>query len=280
MDADAFDIWVKRLSQARVTRWEALRGVLASAAVALTGTTLADETVAKKQGRKAGKKGNKKGKAGKKKHHGKHGHGEAGAKHRQKVQAEDRKRRANGKPCRSDGQCISRFCNNGRCAPWWQRSTPQPSPGPPGRDGTDGTNGSTGPTGETGPTGPTGETGPTGPTGRTGPTGPTGLTGPTGPTGPSGGPPPPPPPCIPGSSSCSLTDTCCTGFARLSGTCSCLPSGSTCSPTDTCCAGFACLAGLAPASGDVVPALATSPAATATCVAAGAAVAGLSRNAP
>src|SRR4051794_35220227 len=81
MDADAFDIWVKRLSQARVTRWGALRGVLAGAAVALAGTTLAGETVARKQGLKAGKKGDKHGNAGKKTPHAKHGHAEADGKH-------------------------------------------------------------------------------------------------------------------------------------------------------------------------------------------------------
>src|SRR4029453_12144098 len=114
----------------RVTRWEAVRGVLASAAVALTGTTLAGETVAKKQGKASGKKGDKKGNAGKTTRHGKHGHSEGGAKQRQKVQAEDRKRRVNGKSCRSDGECRSRFCNNSRCAPWRRRAAPQPSPGP------------------------------------------------------------------------------------------------------------------------------------------------------
>ena len=58
MDGETFDNLVKRLTQARLTRLDALRGVLASAAVGLAGATLsAEETVAKKQGKGKGRKG-------------------------------------------------------------------------------------------------------------------------------------------------------------------------------------------------------------------------------
>src|SRR3954469_14460146 len=89
MDGEKFDDLVKRLAAARLTRLDALRGLIASAAVGLTGATLADETAAKKHGKAAGKKGgakkhgkaagkkggDKKAKAaGKKKDKGKHDH--------------------------------------------------------------------------------------------------------------------------------------------------------------------------------------------------------------
>src|SRR5262245_24756579 len=73
MDGDTFDELVKRLTQARVTRLEALRGLLAGAAVGLTGATLADDADAKQKRKAAGKKGrgNGKAKAHKGKAHGK-----------------------------------------------------------------------------------------------------------------------------------------------------------------------------------------------------------------
>ena len=49
MDGEHFDSLVKRLTQTRLTRWEALRGVLASAVVGLTAATRTDATAAKKQ---------------------------------------------------------------------------------------------------------------------------------------------------------------------------------------------------------------------------------------
>ena len=61
MDGETFDDLVKRLTAARLTRLDALRGLIASAAVGLTGATLGiDETEAKK-----------KAKRGKKRHTGK-----------------------------------------------------------------------------------------------------------------------------------------------------------------------------------------------------------------
>jgi hypothetical protein len=62
MDGATFDDLVKRLMQARVTRSDALRGVLASAAVGLIGATLTKETEAKKKTKQGGKKGNGAGK--------------------------------------------------------------------------------------------------------------------------------------------------------------------------------------------------------------------------
>jgi hypothetical protein len=61
MDDQHFDDLVKRLTQTRLSRFAAVRGVLASAVVGLTGATRADATAAKTKG-DAGKKGGKKGK--------------------------------------------------------------------------------------------------------------------------------------------------------------------------------------------------------------------------
>src|SRR4051794_12630261 len=49
MDGETFDILVKRLTQTRLTRWEALRGVLASVVVGLTGAASATDTTAKRK---------------------------------------------------------------------------------------------------------------------------------------------------------------------------------------------------------------------------------------
>jgi hypothetical protein len=62
MDDQHFDDLVKRLTQTRLSRVAALRGVLASAVVGLTGATRADATAAKPKGDAAGKQGGKKGK--------------------------------------------------------------------------------------------------------------------------------------------------------------------------------------------------------------------------
>ena len=57
MDSERFDDLVKRITAARLTRLEVLRGVLASAAVGLMGATLSAEAmVAQKQAKGAGKK--------------------------------------------------------------------------------------------------------------------------------------------------------------------------------------------------------------------------------
>ena len=47
MEGETFDELVKRLTQTRLSRFDALRGVLASAVVGLTGATRAAETAAR-----------------------------------------------------------------------------------------------------------------------------------------------------------------------------------------------------------------------------------------
>ena len=64
MDGDTFDDLVKRLTQTRLSRVDALRGMLASAVVGLTGAPLADETDARKK-RNAGKKKHREARHGK-----------------------------------------------------------------------------------------------------------------------------------------------------------------------------------------------------------------------
>ena len=56
MDGETFDDLVKRLTATRLTRWDALRGLLASAAVGLTGATLAAAVDARKKSKAARKK--------------------------------------------------------------------------------------------------------------------------------------------------------------------------------------------------------------------------------
>ncbi len=56
MDGQQFDAHVQRLTQVRLTRLDALRGLIASAAAGLTGATLIDDTDAKRAGKKGGKK--------------------------------------------------------------------------------------------------------------------------------------------------------------------------------------------------------------------------------
>jgi hypothetical protein len=70
VEGKTFDELIKRLTAARLSRLDALRGVLASAAVGLAGATLAtEETAAKKGGKGKGRKG--KGRKGKGKGKGK-----------------------------------------------------------------------------------------------------------------------------------------------------------------------------------------------------------------
>ena len=94
MDGERFDSLVKRLTQTRLTRWEALRGVLASAVVGLTGAARAEETAAKKPGKQP-----KRGAAA-----GKHGGKKGGC-------------RANGQACQKNSQCCSGQCDNRVCIP-------------------------------------------------------------------------------------------------------------------------------------------------------------------
>jgi hypothetical protein len=63
MEGETFDDLVKRLTATRLSRLDALRGLLASAAVGLTGATLAAAD-ARKKSKAAGKKGGKKAKVG------------------------------------------------------------------------------------------------------------------------------------------------------------------------------------------------------------------------
>src|SRR4051812_42093587 len=81
MDGETFDALVKRLTAARLTRLDALRGFVASAAVGLTGGSLAADETEAKQAKADGKK--TKG-AGKKKAKGQHAHREAKGKHQGK----------------------------------------------------------------------------------------------------------------------------------------------------------------------------------------------------
>ncbi len=81
MDDQHFDDLVKRLTQARLSRFDAVRGLLASAVVGLTGATLAEKTAARKQAK------------GKHKRHGKgnpqrKGTGKAQGKGKGKIRAE------------------------------------------------------------------------------------------------------------------------------------------------------------------------------------------------
>jgi hypothetical protein len=68
MDGEAFDALVKRLTQTRLSRLEAVRGVLATAVVGLPGVFLAADTAAKRKRKGARKKGGK----GKKPSHDRH----------------------------------------------------------------------------------------------------------------------------------------------------------------------------------------------------------------
>ena len=62
MEGETFDDLVKRLTQTRLSRVAAVRGVLASAVVGLTGATRAAETAARKRGKGKGKGNKRKGK--------------------------------------------------------------------------------------------------------------------------------------------------------------------------------------------------------------------------
>src|SRR5215207_7905343 len=68
MDGEKFDDLIRRLATVQVTRLNALRGLVATAAAALTGTSLLDETEAKKKAKadakqREGDNGGKKAKA-------------------------------------------------------------------------------------------------------------------------------------------------------------------------------------------------------------------------
>ena len=96
MDGETFYDLVKRLTAVRLTRLDALRGLIASAAVGLTGATLATtETDAKKDAKKGGnRKANAAGKNRKKQGNGKQGNG-AG---KRQAQREERSRRQEEAP--------------------------------------------------------------------------------------------------------------------------------------------------------------------------------------
>src|SRR3954454_4927478 len=129
MDGEKFDDLVKRLTAARLTRLDALRGLIASTVVGLTGATLAaPETEAKQHGKAAGKKGGakkhgkavgknggaKKAKAaGKQKGHGKHDHQAAVTPTTTPPPPCSPKQGAkqpNGCPCKGNGNCQTHIC--------------------------------------------------------------------------------------------------------------------------------------------------------------------------
>jgi hypothetical protein len=60
MDGHKFDDLIRRLTVTRLTRWDALRGLVAGAAAVTGVARVADETAAKKRGKGKGKKSNKK----------------------------------------------------------------------------------------------------------------------------------------------------------------------------------------------------------------------------
>ena len=108
MDGEHFDSLVKRLTQTRLTRWEALRGVLASAVVGLTAATRTDDTAAKKQG--GNKQGGPKGGTTKQ--------GTAGKPQPRKQRSPSRGGcRDTGQRCQKNSQCCSNQCDNRVCAP-------------------------------------------------------------------------------------------------------------------------------------------------------------------
>ena len=121
MDGERFDSLVKRLTQTRLTRWEALRGVLASAALGFTAASLTDDTAAKKQGKQP-KRGSAAGKQGGNKQGGPKGgktkQGNTGKQPHSKQRSQSRGGcRDNGQRCQQDHQCCSQQCDNRLCAP-------------------------------------------------------------------------------------------------------------------------------------------------------------------
>jgi hypothetical protein len=112
MDGQTFDDLVKRLATIRLTRLVALRGLVTSAAMALTGATLtAEETEAKKKTKAAGKKGgHKKATGGSKK---KHGHAR---KRRVAAQGPPQKHcKFQGYTCKTNADCCTLNCCNRIC---------------------------------------------------------------------------------------------------------------------------------------------------------------------
>ena len=226
MDAETFDTLVKRLTQTRLTRWDALRGLIVGAAVGLTGATPADETGAKKKAKAAGKKRGKgqqtqarkndrgKGQKTKVKAEGQLGIGARCDPRKSRhgknhgcndcrtgfsvayVNAEGKTVRkcacapaGQGRTANEAWQCCSGQSDGSQCIdpPGTVVTISSPPPPPPPPPGPPGRDGGTGSPGRDGGIGPTGPTGGTGPTGPTGGTGPTGPTGGTGSTGPTGG---------------------------------------------------------------------------------------------
>ena len=123
MDGEHFDSLVKRLTQTRLTRWEALRVVLASAALGFTAASRTDDTAAKKQSKQP-KRGNTAGKQGGNKQGGTEGAGtdqagqhagQAAAQRAAKPVPWRLPRHRSG--CTKNSQCCSNQCDNRVCAP-------------------------------------------------------------------------------------------------------------------------------------------------------------------
>ncbi|MDF2738997.1 MAG: hypothetical protein K0S88_363 [Actinomycetia bacterium] len=130
MDGEHFDSLVKRLTQTRLTRWEALRVVLASAALGFTAASRTDDTAAKKQSKqskqtkqsKQPKQGNTAGKQGGNKQGDPKGgetkQGNTGKQSHSEQRSQSRGGcRDTGQACTKNSQCCSNQCDNRVCAP-------------------------------------------------------------------------------------------------------------------------------------------------------------------
>ncbi|MDF3016493.1 MAG: hypothetical protein K0R44_1718, partial [Thermomicrobiales bacterium] len=125
MDGEHFDSLVKRLTQTRLTRWEALRVVLASAALGFTAASRTDDTAAKKQSKqskqtkqsKQPKQGNTAGKQGGNKQGDPKGgetkQGNTGKQSHSEQRSQSRGGcRDTGQACTKNSQCCSNQCDN------------------------------------------------------------------------------------------------------------------------------------------------------------------------
>ena len=112
MDGETFDDLVKRLTQTRLSRVAAVRGVLASAVVGLTGATRAEETAARKRAKGKGKKARRK-----------RGRGSATSRPRRSPRSRSA---ITGRPSRS----RSRRCRgtSSTATPWARVALPPPVP--------------------------------------------------------------------------------------------------------------------------------------------------------
>ena len=120
MDGERFDRLVKRLTQTRLTRSEALRGVFASAVVGLTVATRTDDSAAKKQGKQT-----KRDTAADKQGGNKQGGSKSGTTKQGRADKPPRKQRGpsrggcrdNDQACQKNTQCCSGQCDHRLCVP-------------------------------------------------------------------------------------------------------------------------------------------------------------------